>query len=179
MSPSPLIVFSAFESTADPRLQGWATFRQSVQTGSFATATAPEAPARPRARAPGVPTGHSGIWRLLAPNSRELGRSSSVYGSFSGARAHVLELKTVVEDMVATTVTGPVAGTHGWMIAVGGVVVMTSGRWYGAGSSSREAAFGTIEAFRKAVVAEDARYSPGPGRRGNMVLTEEERASLW
>ncbi|MBC7443794.1 MAG: hypothetical protein H7311_14965, partial [Ramlibacter sp.] len=168
MSPSPLIVFSAFQSSADPRLHGWASFRQSVQAGARATATAPGASARPRATAPGTrQTGHSGIWRLLASNSRELGRSSSVYGSFATARAHVLELKATVEDMVATTMTGPVAGTHGWMISVGEVVVMTSGRWYGAGSSSREAAFGTIEAFRNANVGEDARYSQGSGRRGN------------
>ncbi|WP_167726490.1 hypothetical protein [Cryobacterium sp. TMT3-29-2] len=126
----------------------------------------------------GLP-GHSGIWRLLASNSRELGRSSSVYGTFSTARAHVLELKGQCDSMVTTVVTGPRAGTHGWVISVGGVVVMTAGRWYGAASASREASAGTIEAFHTAIVAADARHATESGQRGNRVLSDEERALAW
>jgi len=124
-------------------------------------------------------SGHSGIWRLLASNSRELGRSSSVYATFAGARAHVLELRDQCDAMVATVVTGPSAGTHGWVVTVGERIVMTAGRWYGAASASREAAAGTIEAFRIALVAEDARHATEAGRRGTRVLSEEERAQAW
>ncbi|MCI4659426.1 hypothetical protein [Cryobacterium zhongshanensis] len=217
MSPRPSVVFSAFRSNSDPRLQGWVAFRQSVQAGSrtgellragaparagelardtgFARAgelartgdaeLVPEGRDRPR----GVATvatvadsghsGHSGIWRLLASNSRELGRSSSVYATFAGARAHVLELRDQCDAMVATVVTGPSAGTHGWVVTVGERIVMTAGRWYGAASASREAAAGTIEAFRIALVAEDARHATEAGRRGTRVLSEEERAQAW
>lgn len=182
MSTSPCIVFFAFRSTADPRLQGWATFRQNVQPAGPVAAVVTDAQGRPRRRAggaPGLAAGHSGIWRLLASNSRELGRSSSVYSSFAGARAHVLDLKNVVDDMEATTVTGPTSGTHGWVITVQGVVVMTTGRWYGAESSSREASVGTIQAFRNALVTDDPRQITETGRRGRRVLTEEEKALLW
>jgi len=226
VSPRPSVVFSAFRSNSDPRLQGWVAFRQSVQAGSRAgellRAGAPArtgelaragAPARAgelardtgfaragelartgdaelvpegRDRPRGVATvadsghsGHSGIWRLLASNSRELGRSSSVYATFAGARAHVLELRDQCDAMVATVVTGPSAGTHGWVVTVGERIVMTAGRWYGAASASREAAAGTIEAFRIALVAEDARHATEAGRRGTRVLSEEERAQAW
>jgi acetyl-CoA carboxylase carboxyltransferase component len=122
---------------------------------------------------------HPGIWRLLASNSRELGRSSSVYSSFVSARAHVLELRDQCDSMVVTVVTGPSAGTHGWVITVSDIVVMTAGRWYGAASASREASAGTIEAFRSAFVAADARHANDAGRRGSRVLSDEERALAW
>jgi len=215
------VVFSAFRSTADPRLQGWVAFRESfqaggrtgaiartgvlartsglartgelprtgerAQTGELARIGSPAQVADGRDRSRGLATvsvaltdtGHSGIWRLLASNSRELGRSSSVYGSFTGARAHVLEIKDQCDAMVATVVTGPSAGTHGWVVTIGERVVMTAGRWYGAASASREAAAGTIEAFRVALVAEDARHATEAGRRGSRVLSEEERAQAW
>lgn len=182
MSPSPCIVFSAFRSATDPRLRGWIAFRHDVHAEPRLPDIATDAHGRPRKRAgaaPGPDSGHAGIWRLLAPNSRELGRSSSVYSSFAGARAHVLELKDQVDDMVATTVTGPTAGTHGWIVTLDGVVVMTAGRWYGAASSSREAAAGTLRAFRNALVPDDPRHSAESGRRSSRVLTEAERALSW
>ncbi|MEC5150687.1 hypothetical protein [Cryobacterium sp. GrIS_2_6] len=199
MSPRPSVVFSAFRSNADPRLQGWVAFRESVQsgarggdvarvsglarTGELARTGTTDRVAEGRDRSRGLATvadsGHSGIWRLLASNSRELGRSSSVYGSFAGARAHVLELKDQCDAMVATVVTGPSGGTHGWVVTIGERIVMTAGRWYGAASASREAAAGTIEAFRVALVAEDARHATEAGRRGSRVLSEAERAQAW
>ena len=175
-------MFSAFRSATDPRLQGWTAFRQNVHAEPRSVATAPDAHVRPRKRAgssPGPASSNSGIWRLVAPNSRELGRSSCVYPSFARARAHVLELKDLVDEMVTTTMTGPTAWTHGWIVAVGDVVVMTTGRWYGAASSSRAAAAGTIQAFRNARVSDDPRHSAESGRRSNRVLTEAERALSW
>ena len=179
MSPSPSIVFSAFESAADPRLHGWVAFRESVQNvGTPVRAVAVRDGHRAGPLLTGAPR-HSGIWRLLASNRRELGRSSSVYATFSSARAHVLELKGQCDSMVATVVTGPKAGTHGWVISVGDVVVMTAGRWYGGASTSREASAGTIEAFHSALVGVDARHATEAGQRGNRVLSDEERALSW
>jgi len=198
---SPSIAFSAFRSTTDLRLVGWATFRENVRAGalagavagspagnpaespagSLAFAVATVAQARPNRAGPDGSTlarAHSGIWRVLAPNSRELARSSSVYGTFAGARAHVLELKNRVDEMVVSLVKGPTAGTHGWIVRVGDVIVMTSGRWYGGASSSREAAVGAILAFRSARVAEGARPSVEDGRRSR-ALTDEETALAW
>lgn len=201
MPSSSSIVFSAFRSTTDLRLLGWAAFRENVRAGALAGAVAGSPPGSPAesptgilARAVMMPAqsrlsrpgrdgstlarAHSGIWRVLAPNSRELARSSSVYGSFAGARAHVLELKDLVDDMVAFPVTGPTAGTHGWIVRLGETIVMTSGRWYGGTSSSRDAAAGAIHAFRSAVVAEGARPCVEAGRRSR-ALTDEEETLSW
>ncbi|TFC80907.1 hypothetical protein E3T26_06665 [Cryobacterium sp. TMT1-21] len=170
MSASPIFVFSAFRSFSDPRLQGWVALREHLRAGAE-LADAREATMQPRlpraagAAASAALAGESGIWRLLAPNNRELGRSSSVYGSFTAARTHVLALQAVVEDMVVTCVTGPSSGTHGWFVTVGDVPVMTSGRWYGAASSSREACNGALGAFPAAIVTEDPRPSADPGVR--------------
>ncbi|KFF59445.1 hypothetical protein JF66_11185 [Cryobacterium sp. MLB-32] len=196
-------MFSAFRSTTDLRLIGWAAFRENVRAGALAGAVAgspagnlagsmagPSGPAvaeaQSRGSRPGRPArdgstlarAHSGIWRVLASNNRELGRSASVYGSFAGARAHVLELKDLVDDMVAETVTGPTAGAHGWIVRVGDRVVMTSGRWYGGPSSSREASVGAILAFRTAIVAEGARPSAEGGRRSR-AESDDEKSLSW
>lgn len=193
MPPSPVIVFSAFRSLFDPRLQGWAKFREHLQDSARVAEVVSQGISegiseahRARQDRSGAslsgPTGvpaQSGIWRLLAANNREIGRSSSLYSSFARARAHVLQLQARVGDLTVTSVNGPTAGTHGWYIALDGVAVMTSGRWYGAAASSLEAAAGTIEAFRHAVVAADAHHLAGSGRRGHRVLTDEEKALAW
>jgi len=169
VSTSARVVFSVFNSATDPRLQGWLSLRGHLEPDNFATERPVRSPRRGDARgetaAETSRAPQSGIWRLLATNGRELGRSSSVYGAFAVARAHVLDLQSEVDRMVATTVTGPTAGTHGWVMSVDTVPVMTSGRWYATTSTTREACAGAREAFRSALVPADARQLVQPGAR--------------
>ena len=184
MSTSASVVFSAFSSASDPRLQGWVSFRAHLQADQPTAERLARAPRRDEARAEaGSDDGwsaRSGIWRLLASNSRELGRSSSVYSSFAAARAHVLALQARVDRMVATTVTGPSSGTHGWVVTVDDVAVMTSGRWYGTTSTTRDACAGALTAFRSALVMADARLMVEPGaRRPRRPSNDAELAGAW
>jgi len=173
VSTSASVVFSAFNSASDPRLQGWLTFRSQLQSDDAA-------PERRVATARNAWSVRSGIWRLLASNSRELGRSSSVYTSFAAARAHVLALQAGVDDMVATTVTGPSSGTHGWVVTVDDVAVMTSGRWYGTTSTTRDACAGALAAFRGALVTAGPRLMVEPGaRRPRRPATDAELTGAW
>lgn len=182
MSPSPHIVFVSFRSMDDPRLTGWATNRERLGNGSATAAigNASRGPGSTPSRATRVSTAASeeqgllGIWRLLASNNRELGRSASIYSSFAEARLHVLALQMLADDMVVSTVTGPSAGTHAWMVAVTDTIVMTSGRWYGAASAGREAGAASIRALQGAVVVDESR--PGKaGGRGEAVSIGDTR----
>ena len=184
MSTSASVVFSAFTSSADPRLQGWLSFRGHLQADDVATIRTPRPPRRGDSRGEtatdGAWSSRSGIWRLLASNSRELGRSSSVYATFGLARAHVIELQAGVDRMIATTVTGPTSGTHGWVVTVDDVAVMTSGRWYGTTSTTRDACAGALAAFRSALVTQDPRQMVEPGaRRPRRTSGDTELAGSW
>jgi len=169
VSTSASVVFSVFISATDPRLQGWLSLRGHLQLGEVTLARIPpavrRAPGRSAVATDGSWATQSGIWRLLASNSRELGRSSSVYSSFALARSHVLALQLGVDRMAVTIVTGPASGTHGWVATLDDVAVMTSGRWYGTTSASREACAGALAALRGAVVTVDARRLAAPGAR--------------
>lgn len=182
MSPSPHIAFVSFRSMEDTRLTGWATNRERLGNGSATAAIGnpsrgpeliPSRAARGSTAAAGE-RGLLGIWRLLASNNRELGRSASIYASFAEARLHVLALQMLADDMVVSTVTGPSAGTHAWMVAVTDTIVMTSGRWYGAASAGREAGTASIRALQGAVVVDESR--PGKaGENGDAVSIRDTR----
>ncbi|POH62442.1 hypothetical protein C3B61_16445 [Cryobacterium zongtaii] len=77
-------------------------------------------------------------------------------------------------------VTGPVSGTHGWVVTVDNVAVMTSGRWYGTTSASRDACAGALAALRSAVVTADPRRMVEPGaRRSRRPRGDAELAGVW
>ena len=184
MSTSASVVFCAFTSAADPRLLGWLSLRGHLQSDEVAVARVPPAARRGAQRGAVATDGswaaQSGIWRLLASNSRELGRSSSVYSSFALARAHVLALQLGVDRMAVTIVTGPESGTHGWVASLDDVAVMTSGRWYGTTSASRDACAGALTALRGAVVTIDPRRLGEPGaRRPRRPRDDAELAGAW
>ena len=126
MSPTPRVVFWSFASASDPMRESWNRFRDSVVT----TATAPKT----------VFTDPAGIWRLLAVNNRELGRSAHLYPTAAAARAHVLRLRERLDDLEITPVSGPKPGSRGWYMTLDNRIVLTCGRWYGAAASSSEAA---------------------------------------
>jgi len=185
MAGNPTVLFSPFRSSTDPLRVAWTNFREMVHNaldqankasdsartpGGFANIGGTGRPAGNVANAtPALPPTNqtSGFWRLLAPNHREIARSSYIYSSFVGARAHVLKLGENTAAMVIVTVHGPTAGTHGWYITVDGKPVMTCTRWYETTHASLDAAEGARAAFPLAFVSTEARpiVSSGPGRR--------------
>lgn len=110
-----------------------------------------------------------GVWRLLATNNREIARCAYIYGSFLKARANALHVQRRVDDVVISTIHGPVAGTHGWFASLDGGIVLTCSRWYETSSLSLEAADGAIEALRHAVISENTRSAVPVGRRFDVV----------
>ncbi|CAM5385586.1 hypothetical protein [Leifsonia shinshuensis] len=169
MSAKPRIVFSTFRSSTDPMFVSYARFNRVVGASARRAASAPSqvmilgglpatagdsdrepASAETAAVAP-VPAAGSalcGVWRVLASNNRELGRSARAYKSFDAARSHVLSLRDAVDELVTTTVSGTAPGTHGWFMSLRAVPVMTCGRWYGSAASSFEASLALREALR-------------------------------
>ncbi|TAJ49541.1 MAG: hypothetical protein EPO52_04540 [Herbiconiux sp.] len=126
MSPTPRVVFWSFASASDPMRESWNRFRDAVVT----TATAPKI----------VSADPAGIWRLLAVNNRELGRSAHLYPDPAAARAHIVRLRARLDELVITPVSGPKPGSRGWYMTLDNRIVLTCGRWYGAAASSSEAA---------------------------------------
>ena len=171
MSALPGFVFSAFDSASDKQFMGWASFRESIQAArrlDGAELVARRAPSRPEQ------TGPLGIWRLLASNNRELGRSGSAYSTFEAARDDVLRLQRVVDELVIVGVRGTVSSQFGWIATLDDVPVITSGRWFGASSTSLHSAATTLAVFETAYVAEEVwvgSHSVGRGSRRGLVAT--------
>jgi hypothetical protein len=170
MSATPRIVFSTFRSSNDPMFLAWARFLRSVesaarQTGPAGVAERTIAETATRLASGPVATGACGIWRVLASNNRELGRSARAYTSFESARNHVLRLRDGLGDLNVTAVTGGRPGMHGWYMSARASAVVTCGRWYGAAASSAEASLATLDALRDAIVSDVARELMPP-RRG-------------
>lgn len=147
MSGSPRIVFSTFRSGSDPMLRAWGRFRDSVAGADSVTADmhADVVPGRPE---------HPGVWRVLASNNRELGRSAGWYDSFDAAHAHALGIRQSVNDLDILLVSGRRPGKHGWYISLEGCVVLTCGRWYGSPALVLESALAAVDALRIGQVAE-------------------------
>jgi len=150
------IVFSSFTSAADPMPRAWSRFRDGL--------TAPSD--RPLDRLADPQNGPVCVWRLLASNNRELGRSAVIYHSFDDARDAVLGARLARHDIEIRSVHGPNAGTHGWFAhEVDGPPLMTCGRWYGAHAASVDAAQHSVDAFFNATVLGEAHRRLSPDRR--------------
>jgi hypothetical protein len=180
MSATPRIVFSTFRSSNDPMFLAWARFLRSVESAARQSERAtvverPAAEAAARLAAGPAAIGACGIWRILASNNRELGRSARAYTSFESARSHVLRLRAGLDDLTVSAVTGGRPGMHGWYMSVRASAVITCGRWYGAAASSAEASLATIDALRDAVVSDVSRELTPP-RRGEHA---PETDAVW
>lgn len=112
-----------------------------------------------------VASGACGIWRILASNNRELGRSARAYTSFEAARSHVLRLRSGIDELGVTAVAGGRPGMYGWYMSSRSSAVITCGRWYGAAASSAEASLATLDALRVGIVSDVSRELTPP-RRG-------------
>ncbi len=161
--------FTEFATSDDPMLLAWARFRGTLAAG----------PTRmlPNARPPQSRTPNSGLWRLLATNNRELGRSFLLYHRFDAARAHVVQLQSDPDGLTIEHVPGPSNGSRGWVIVAAGSPVMTCSRWYSSLSTGAVAAAGALEAFRTAVLTDAPDRSDASGRfRRRAPLNADARA---
>ena len=158
--PGPYVLFMGFPSSHDPALLAWRGLRERVAV----EAVAPQIPEFAAPSAPDAADEWIGIWRLLAPNNREIGRSAFIYGSFEVAQANVTFLKVSAAELMPVSFHGPTGGMHGWYVTLEGRLAFTCSRWYETGQLSLEAAAGAIQAMSGAFV------SQGPhqfsGRRG-------------
>lgn len=174
--PRGRVTFTVFHSMDDPMLMAWARFRHPFVVR---TAEASPRPARSVSRtvstrtlhrsAPGRPEeGSPGLWRLLATNNRELGRSFNLYSSVEAAREHVERLQSDGARLQIDIVPGLLNSSRGWIITHEGSPVMTSSRWYASSSTGAEAAAGALAAFVRALISPLVDHSPlsgGAGRR--------------
>ena len=156
MSGVPGFVFLVFESVSDPRFAGWASFRAAVDAGHVVSG-----PPLPAVEAS---PGGTGIWRLVAPNNRELGRSWSAYATFDEARGHVKQLQRDIGSLAVTGVRGPTSSQYGWVASLGERRVITSGRWFGASSTSLQSAATMLAAFCSAEIAAEPVLAAMPAR---------------
>jgi hypothetical protein len=156
------IVFSSFASAADPMPRAWTRFRDRL---TATDARAVDRPADP-------PSGPVCVWRLLASNNRELGRSAELYRSFDEARESVFDARLVRDDFEIRSVHGPTAGTHGWFAHERDAPpLMTCGRWYGAQAASIDAARHSLDAFRRATVLAEGHRRLSSDRRRSVRET--------
>jgi hypothetical protein len=162
----PSFIFLAFPSTADQRFVGWKAFRESIAAGWLDAAATDEAIGADPADQPRV-----GIWRLVASNHRELARSWSAYPSFRAAREHVVRLQSVVDEIEVAPIKGVSPSQNGWIASLHGEPVLSSGRWFGASSTSLHSAVTTLAALGTAAIAEAAwsggRDAPHGGSASN------------
>jgi hypothetical protein len=139
---APTILFASFRLPNDPLRRAWAQFRAQIERPS---------PASPPADV------QVGIWRLLASNNRELGRSAAAYATFAEARAHVLAIQASGPELHAAIVAAPEHG-YGWCLETRDVVVMTCVRWH----ATAALAFAAARTAQVALLA--AEVSPMPHR---------------
>ena len=167
---APYVLFMGFPSRDAAGLAAWTAFRELVGVGAGLGVVAE--PTRSRvARSPHTVGHQVGIWRLLAPNNREIGRSAFLFGTFAAARTNVSQLKEQTAEMIATPFHGPTSGSHGWFVSVSGRLVFTCARWYETASLSLEAAAGAIAAFRHAHITEHPRR-PASRQAGESSASE-------
>lgn len=97
------------------------------------------------------------VWRLLAPNNRELARSAHLYRTIVDAERHAVQLQNSSDDLEVSLVLGPRPGMRGWVASHRGVVVLTCGRWYGGAAANSESAAAAVQLVASAAIAR----SPG------------------
>jgi hypothetical protein len=156
VSSLPSFIFLGFPSTADRRFVGWKSFRESIAAGRRLDDVGSTA----AIDAGVIEFPRVGIWRLVASNHRELGRSWAAYPSFRAARDHVVRLQSAVDEIEVSPIKGVSPSQNGWVASLHGEPVLSSGRWFGASSTSLHSAVTTLAAFETAVIA-DAAWSSG------------------
>lgn len=146
------VAFTEFRSPDDPMLRAWVRFRSTLASQPTDVRPAP------------IVTRRSGLWRLLATNNREIGRSFLLYPRFEVARAHVEQLQRDPDALTIEYIPGLSSGVRGWVILAAGTPVMTCSRWYDSMSTGTSAAAGALVALRTAALADAPDISDASGR---------------
>ena len=181
VAPHARVVFTAFRAADSPMLLAWARFREPLAAaGRPGGAVADRADPRvASAFAPSkAPDASSGLWRLLATNNRELGRSFLLYTSLDAARSHVKRLQRHAAELEVVVVIGPVTASYGWIVMHDGVPVMTCGRWYSSTSTMAAAVAGTLAALPTAVLSAEVDRPARSGRLSRRVASSGH-ALVW
>jgi hypothetical protein len=146
------VTFTEFRAADAPMLLAWWRFRDSLVSTHRRPPT--------RQATDGVST----LWRLLATNNRELGRSFLLYRRFDAARTHVRELQALPDTLTIEYVPGLDKSARGWVVMGPAGPVMTCSRWYSSLSTAAASASRTLEAFESAILADSADRSDASGR---------------
>ncbi|UYK40070.1 hypothetical protein [Microbacterium terricola] len=168
------VAFTAFESPDDPLKLAWRRFRDPLvplagaQRVREAAEHVASAPAGPR----------SGLWRLMASNNREIGRSYHLYRSFERARTHVEQLQAAPDALEVEMLTAPGGSARAWILTAHGMPVMTCSRWYASSSSGAEAAALALAALPGAVLSPAADRC-GPSGRFVRRTPRSDSADGW
>ncbi|MWB98605.1 hypothetical protein [Agromyces seonyuensis] len=92
------------------------------------------------------------VWRLLAPNNRELARSVDCAPTPGAARAALADVRARVGELELAVVVGLRGDRNGWLLVLDSAPMLCCSRWYGAGSSNLDAATAARAALEVAVV---------------------------
>lgn len=170
MPQAARFVVQAFADDRDPMLHAWLRFRDAVAAAEpveaerhLAVAAAPVGRLPQPRLVDDAP--HITVWRLLAPNNRELARSARCYATPDDALAHLAALREHAGGLRVATVAGSQAERHGWYLSLGLVPVLTCSRWYGVQSASLESADAARRAMAEAPIEERVQVLNGSRRR--------------
>lgn len=160
------VIFDTFRSARDPRLSAWLLFRSyllpELAASQLALMDDPTAVSL-------APIGVYGVWRLLASNNRELARCATVYPSPPAAIAAVRGAQAQVSEMSVSTVRGPVATKHAWLLRRGDRPVATAARWYESPGEAAVAGRAAIAVLGTADVADGVSIGTASGRRSRVT----------
>ncbi|MEX8058446.1 MULTISPECIES: hypothetical protein [Microbacterium] len=160
------VVFDTFRSARDPRLSAWLLFRSYLLPELAASQLAlMESPTAAGALAP---IGVFGVWRLLATNNRELARCATVFASPSVAVDAARVEQSRADQMQVSTVRGPVATKHAWVLRRGDRPIATAARWYESAGEASAAGRAAVAVFRSADVVEGVSIGSASGRRSRV-----------
>ncbi|OZD39028.1 hypothetical protein CH252_31215 [Rhodococcus sp. 06-1477-1B] len=160
------VIFDTFRSVRDPRLSAWLLFRSYLlpelavsQSALMESASVADALA---------PIGVFGVWRLLATNNRELARCATVFASPAVAVDAVGVEQSRAGQMQVSTVRGPVATKHAWVMRRGDRPIATAARWYESAGEASAAGRAAVTVFRSADVVEGVSIGSASGRRSRV-----------
>lgn len=160
------VIFDTFRSVRDPRLSAWLLFRSYLLPELAASQLAlMESPSVADALAP---IGVFGVWRLLATNNRELARCATVFASPAVAVDAVGVEQSRADQMQVSTVRGPVATKHAWVMRRGDRPIATAARWYESAGEASAAGRAAVTVFRSADVVEGVSIGSASGRRSRV-----------
>lgn len=160
------VIFDTFRSVRDPRLSAWLLFRSYLlpelavsQSALMESASVADALA---------PIGVFGVWRLLATNNRELARCATVFASPAVAVDAVGVEQSRADQMQVSTVRGPVATKHAWVMRRGDRPIAIAARWYESAGEASAAGRAAVTVFRSADVVEGVSIGSASGRRSRV-----------